>query len=181
MKTSSAVLLFALTLAGCKRFNHHEGESGGGSHGTTSTCNVSLSGAQTGAFKCGSQESPIDGPLLTYDQAKKVTDVNLAFNAPGDTPDFQCGLRFDGKPVVGTTYSFASPGADGSAVVHRGDQQWSASSKPVKGALTVTFTTLEGSSSLAGNTVWTTIHGTIVATVPAGHGASGTVDVTASF
>ena len=174
----ACVVLALLALAACTRPKKHEGA---GVHAKGS-CDITLSGAQTGSFKCGGQDSPSDGPLLTYDAAKDQTNVNEAFNAPGDAPDCQVGLGFTGKATVGTTYSLDSPGADGQATVHRGDQRWTAASKPLAGAITITFTTLDGSSSLAGRTAWSTMHGTIVATMPAaGGGAKGTVTATAKF
>lgn len=187
--TGHAIVLLMLSLmvslTACK--NHkRENEvsiSAGSPSLNTNTCNIKLAGAQTGTFSCGAQESPIDGPLVTYDQEKAVTDVNLAFNAPGDTPDFRCGLRFNGKPVVGVTYSLTSAGAGGSsATVHRNDQAWMTTQQAAAGSLTVTFTALDGASTLAKNTVWKTMHGTITAILPASRGeATGIVSVTATF
>jgi len=152
---------------------------GGASKNPAGDCNIVLEGAQTGTFKCGPQESPDDGPLTVYDSGKDFTNVNIAFNAPGDTPDFQCGLGFPGKPAVGTTYSFTTSGANGSGVVHHGALEWScASAAPATGSITVTFTTLEGASA----TTWSTQHGKIVAVMPTTTGgATGSVTATATF
>jgi len=180
----AGLLVLSLVVTGCGTKSTGAGPDAGGQ--TTNACDITLTGAQTGAYKCGAQESPEDGPLFTYDAAKDQTNVTIAFNAPGDTPDFQGGLQFAGKPVVGTTYTLASTGADGSANVHHGDLLWTAASPtsttPVAGSLTVTFTTLEGETAGPSSTTWSTVHGKIVATMPAaGGGATGTVTATATF
>jgi hypothetical protein len=151
----------------------------GGKTAGTNDCSIVLDGAQTGTFKCGPQDSPDQGPLVEYDSTKDRTTVDIAFNAPGDTPDFQSELGFSGKPAVGTTYTFASSGATGSGSVQHGSLLWScASMAPVTGSVSVTFTTLGGASA----TTWATMHGKIIAVMPtASGGATGCVTATATF
>jgi hypothetical protein len=182
MNHAFALSLLLLALSACTKPNKHQ-EGAAGRSQAKGSCGVTLAGAQTGSFKCGGQDSPDDGPLFTYDQAKGEANVIIAFNAPGDAPEFQCGLRFKGKPTVGTTYSYASLGAsDGQARVNRGDQRWRSTITPLVGAMTIVFTTLDGPITVGGTTAWSTMHGTIVATIPAaGGGAKGIVTATATF
>ena len=99
---------------------------------------------------------------------------------PGNAPDFTSTFTFTGKPALGTTYSLAEA-TEADANAHFNDHMWDAgkgSGSPAKGTMTVTFTTLDGASSVGNRTIWNTVHGSIDAQMTTAGGTAVTAHAT---